>query len=56
MQQKLTLPAPGAIARYADFAGSSDALFAAQLAQQAKPVAIITANALDAQRLLEEIP
>ncbi len=56
MQQKLTLPAPGAIVRYADFAGSSDALFAAQLAQQAKPVAIITANALDAQRLLEEIP
>ena len=56
MQQKLTLPAPGAIARYADFTGSSDALFLAQLAHQAKPVAIITANALDAQRLLEEIP
>jgi transcription-repair coupling factor (superfamily II helicase) len=56
MQQKLTLPAPGAIARYADFAGSGDALFLAQLAQQAKPAAIITANALDAQRLLEEIP
>ncbi|QOJ20579.1 MAG: transcription-repair coupling factor [Gammaproteobacteria bacterium] len=56
MQQKLTLPAPGAIARHADFAGSGDALFLAQLAQQAKPVTIITANALDAQRLLEEIP
>ncbi|MBS0484103.1 MAG: transcription-repair coupling factor, partial [Proteobacteria bacterium] len=56
MQQKLTLPAPGAIVRYADFAGSGDALFLAQLAQQAKPVTIIAANALDAQRLLEEIP
>jgi len=56
MQQKTTLPEPGAIARYAGFAGSSDALFLAQLAQQAKPVTIITANALDAQRLLEEIP
>lgn len=56
MQQKHTLPAPGAVLRYAHFDGSSDALFLAQLAQQAKPVTIITANALDAQRLLEEIP
>ncbi|PSJ17564.1 transcription-repair coupling factor [Nitrosomonas supralitoralis] len=56
MQQKHPLPAPGTVARYADFDGSSDALFLAQLAQQAKPVTIITANALDAQRLLEEIP
>ncbi|OQW39156.1 MAG: transcription-repair coupling factor [Proteobacteria bacterium SG_bin4] len=56
MHQKPILPEPGAVLRYADFAGSSDALFLAQLAQQAKPVAIITANALDAQRLLEEIP
>ncbi|PXW86401.1 transcription-repair coupling factor [Nitrosomonas sp. Nm84] len=56
MQQSHTLPTPGTVARYADFDGSSDALFLAQLAQQAKPVTIITANALDAQRLLEEIP
>ncbi|MBX9917613.1 MAG: transcription-repair coupling factor [Nitrosomonas sp.] len=56
MQQKHTLPAPGTVLRYAHFDGSSDALFLAQLAQQAKPVTIITANALDAQRLLEEIP
>ena len=57
MQQHiLSLPAPGTISRYADFDGSSDSLFLAQLAQQAKPITIITANALDAQRLLEEIP
>ncbi|NBQ68620.1 MAG: transcription-repair coupling factor, partial [Nitrosomonadaceae bacterium] len=56
MQQKHTLPAPGTVLRYAHFDGSSDALFLAQLAQQAKPVTIITASALDAQRLLEEIP
>ncbi|MEK7302676.1 MAG: transcription-repair coupling factor, partial [Pseudomonadota bacterium] len=55
MQQHI-LPTPGTLLRYADFDGSSDSLFLAQLAQQAKPVTIITANALDAQRLLEEIP
>ena len=56
MQHKHKLPAPGTVSRYADFDGSSDALFLAQLGQQAKPITIITANALDAQRLLEEIP
>ena len=56
MQQPYTIPAPGTLLRYADFDGSSDSLFLAQLAQQTKPVTIITANALDAQRLLEEIP
>ncbi|MBX3616596.1 transcription-repair coupling factor [Nitrosomonas sp.] len=56
MQQPYNLPALGTILRYADFSGSSDALFLAQLGQQAKPLTIITANALDAQRLLEEIP
>ena len=55
MQQKLSLPAPGNILRYADFNGSSDALVLAQIGQQAKPITILTANALDAQRLLEEI-
>lgn len=55
MQHRHSLPKPGTVSRYADFDGSSDALFLAQLAQQAKPITIITANALDAQRLLEEI-
>ncbi len=56
MQHQHSLPKPGTVSRYADFDGSSDALFLAQIAQQAKPVAVITANALDAQRLQEEIP
>lgn len=56
MHQKFILPAAGTVSRYSDFTGSSDALFLAQLSQKAKPVTIITANALDAQRLLEEIP
>jgi transcription-repair coupling factor (superfamily II helicase) len=56
MQQKLNLPSPGTISRFSGFDGSSDALFLAQLAQQAKPITVFTANALDAQRLLEEIP
>ncbi|MDH5480248.1 MAG: transcription-repair coupling factor, partial [Nitrosomonas sp.] len=56
MQHKLNLPSAGTISRFSDFDGSSDALFLAQLAQQAKPITIFTANALDAQRLLEEIP
>jgi transcription-repair coupling factor (superfamily II helicase) len=56
MQLTFTPPAPGSLSRLADYVGSSDALILAQIAQQSKPVAIITANALDAQRLLEEIP
>lgn len=50
------LPELGSIARYPNFFGSADALFFAQIGQQAKPLVIITANALDAQRLFEEIP
>jgi transcription-repair coupling factor (superfamily II helicase) len=42
--------------RYGHFHGSGDALVLAKLALEAKHVAIITASALDAQRLLEEIP
>jgi transcription-repair coupling factor (superfamily II helicase) len=42
--------------RYARLLGSSDALALAQYAAQHTPVAIIAANALEAQRLLEEIP
>ena len=56
MQQLHPLPAPGTVLRLGNFHGSSDAMFLAQLGQQTKPVTIITANALDAQRLLEEIP
>ena len=55
MPFKLTIPPPGSIIRYPHFRGSGDALVLAQLAQQAKPVTIIAASALAAQRLLEEI-
>ncbi len=41
--------------RYTNLQGSSDALEFAQLAAQKSPLIIITANALEAQRLLEEI-
>jgi len=41
--------------RYTRLAGSSDALALARLAQTEKPLAVVTATALDAQRLLEEI-
>ena len=56
--QSIVTPPKASIFKYTDtdFAGSSDSLVLAQLAQQSKPVAIITASALDAQRLLEEIP
>ncbi len=56
MQLKLTSPLPGSIIRFSYLDGSSDALALARLAQQVKPVAIIAASALAAQRLLEEIP
>src|SRR5688572_29736201 len=41
--------------RYTRLAGSADALAAARLAEQEKPLAIIAATALDAQRLVEEL-
>ncbi len=56
MPFKLTIPQCGSMTRYGHFVGSGDALALAKLAQEAKPVAIITASALAAQRLLEEIP
>ena len=56
MLAKRSRPSPGKISQYPDFNGSNDARTLAQLAQQSKPIAIITASALDAQRLLEEIP
>ena len=42
--------------RYSGLAGSSDALALAQYAVKKPSLTIIAANALDAQRLLEEIP
>jgi transcription-repair coupling factor (superfamily II helicase) len=42
--------------RYSGLAGSSDALALAQLAGTTAPLVVITDNALQAQRLLEEIP
>ncbi|MDV6345127.1 transcription-repair coupling factor [Nitrosomonas sp. Is37] len=59
MPFKLALPAPGMLTRYFGFDGSGDTFALAELAhsgQLAKPLTIITANALDAQRLLEEFP
>ena len=42
--------------RYTRLTGSADALALARLAQEEKqPLALITATALDAQRLVEEI-
>ncbi len=42
--------------RYTHLHGSSDALGLAQLATQQSPLVVIAANALEAQRLVEEIP
>jgi len=42
--------------RYTQLHGSSDALALAQYAAQHSPLAVIAANALEAQRLVEEIP
>src|SRR5688572_22526360 len=41
--------------RYTRLTGSADALAIARLAAEEKPLAVLTATALDAQRLLEEI-
>jgi len=41
--------------RYTRLAGSADALALARLAQEEKPLAVVTATALDAQRLVEEL-
>lgn len=56
MPSSPTIPSQGSIARYPVFDGSGDALALARLAQRTKPLAIIAASALAAQRLLEEIP
>ena len=41
--------------RYLRLAGSADALAIARAAQEEKPLGIVAATALDAQRLVEEI-
>ena len=42
--------------RYTRLTGSSDALALAQFAEKSTPLVLITASALEAQRLVEEIP
>ncbi|BBI99937.1 transcription-repair-coupling factor [Ferrigenium kumadai] len=42
--------------RYTQLQGSSDALALAQYATKASPLVVVAANALEAQRLVEEIP
>ena len=41
--------------RHTRLAASADALALARLAQEEHPIAVVTATALDAQRLAEEI-
>ncbi len=57
MLLKGTLPPPGQVRRFSGLIGSADALALAQLAQQqAQPILVLAASALDAQRLRDEIP
>ncbi len=49
------LPQPRSRRRYARLAGSADALALARLAAAERPVAVVSATALDAQRLSEEL-
>lgn len=56
MQFKFIVPKPGSITHYSNFDGSGDAFVLAKMAQQEKPIVIIASSALEAQRLLEEIP
>jgi transcription-repair coupling factor (superfamily II helicase) len=53
---QIELPPPGNRVRSPSLAGSSDALALAQLARARRPLAVFTATAQDAQRLLDEIP
>ncbi len=50
-----TLP-PGQRSQAGPFHGSADALAIAELAAKVRPLLVITSNAAEAQRLLEEIP
>ncbi len=49
------LPQPRSRRRYAQLAGSADALALARLAAAERPVAVVSATTLDAQRLVEEL-
>jgi len=49
------LPHPRSRRRFTQLAGSADALALARLARSTRPLAVVSATALDAQRLLEEI-
>ncbi|HXZ91327.1 MAG TPA: transcription-repair coupling factor [Burkholderiales bacterium] len=49
------LPQPRSRRRVTRLAGSADSLALARLARAARPLAVVTATALDAQRLTEEI-
>jgi transcription-repair coupling factor (superfamily II helicase) len=53
---QIELPSPGSRVRTPPLHGSADALALAQLARARRPLAVFTATAQDAQRLLEEIP
>jgi len=52
----MLLSSPHSRPRYTGLIGSSDALALAQCAEKNAPLAVIAANALEAQRLVEEIP
>ena len=62
MQFSLPIPAPGQSQKSKPLAAGTDSLALAQLAltlcggKERKPLAIITANAFEAQRLLDEMP
>src|SRR4029434_1034423 len=53
--QLLPVPTPGQIERVRGLLGSSDAFALARLATQRRPLAVLTGQALDGQRLSEEI-
>src|SRR5450759_4663935 len=52
---EVTIPERGAEALASPLSGSSDALALARLASEARPVAVLCAQAADAQRLCEEM-
>ena len=56
MKFKFKPPKLGSISNYSNFDGSGDAYILAKIAQQERPIVIIASSALEAQRLLEEIP
>jgi transcription-repair coupling factor (superfamily II helicase) len=53
---QIELPQPGSRVRTPPLHGSADALALAKLARAGRPLAVFTATAADAQRLVEEVP